>query len=211
MESLASLVAKPTAAVLVVDVQNDYCHEDGALGAIGSDLSGIPAMLDGLSRLLAAARAAGKRVIFVKTVHEDATDSESWKNRSSGSLTAVCRPGTWGAEFFGVSPAPEEIVVTKHRYSAFINTRLDTVLRAKKIETVIVAGVSTNVCVESTARDACMLDYNVVLASDACAAYSERAHDMTVENIGMYFGRVASVGEITAAWNAAEAGASKGA
>lgn len=85
--------------------------------------------------------------------------------------------GELGAEFYEVSPLPEEIIVNKHRYSAFINTRLDSVLRSLRIETLIMTGVSTNVCVESTARDGFMLDYQIVMVQDACASYSRAAHD----------------------------------
>lgn len=69
-----------------------------------------------------------------------------------------------------------------------------------KIETLIMTGVSTNVCVESTARDGFMLDYHIVLLSDACASYSKKAHEMTMENIRGYFGDVAESGSVIALW-----------
>ncbi|KFN11201.1 MULTISPECIES: cysteine hydrolase family protein [Paenibacillus] len=187
-------------AVLVVDVQNDYCHPEGALAKVGSDVSGVRGMMPNLHRLLAAARRYEVPVIFIQTFHEEATDSAAWKARSNGRSLEVCRTGTWGAGFYEVAPEPGETVVNKHRYSAFVNTRLDSVLRSQKIETLIMTGVSTNVCVESTARDGFMLDYHIVLLSDACASYSKEAHEMTMENIRGYFGDVTESGSVIALW-----------
>lgn len=81
-----------------------------------------------------------------------------------------------------------------------MNTRLDSVLKTLKIETLIMTGVSTNVCVESTARDGFMLDYHIVLVADACASYSQSAHDMTLENIEGYFGKVSGVQHVIDIW-----------
>lgn len=116
---------------------------------------------------------------------------------------AVCRKGSWGADFYEVAPEPGEVVVNKHRYSAFVNTRLDSILRSQKIETLIMTGVSTNVCVESTARDGFMLDYHIVLLRDACASYSTQAHEMTIKNIEGYFGEVTDTREVISLWERA--------
>lgn len=187
-------------AVIVVDVQNDYCHPEGACARRGSDVSAVKPMMPHLHSLLHGARKAGVPIVFIQTFHEKATDSEAWMARSGGRSGEVCRTGTWGAEFYEVAPQPGEIIVNKHRYSAFINTRLDTVLRTLRAETLIMTGVSTNVCVESTARHGYMLDYNIVLVSDACAAFSQAAHDMTLENIDRFFGSVATADQLIDIW-----------
>ena len=88
----------------------------------------------------------------------------------------------------------------KHRYSAFINTDLNTVLRAKGVESVLVTGVATNVCVETTARDAYMFDYYVTMVEDCAAAYEPKLHQGTLENIRRHFGLVASSQEIMEIW-----------
>ncbi len=161
------------------------------------------AMIPRLQKLLDAAREVGTRVIFIQTIHTDETDSGAWVRRSGGSSTAVCRKGTWGGEFTGVAPRDGDVVVNKHRYSAFVNTRLDSVLRTYKIENVILTGVSTNVCVESTARDAYMRDYNLVFLSDCTAAYAQEDHDATLRTMSRNFGVVATADEIIGAWQAA--------
>ena len=93
-----------------------------------------------------------------------------------------------------------EIVVKKHRYSGFIHTRLESVLQTLKIETLIMTGVSTNLCVESTARDGFMLDYRIVFVKDACAAFSQEEHDMTLKTVDAYFGMVADTKEVISFW-----------
>lgn len=200
MNSLNQLMLGSKAAVIVVDVQNDYCHPEGALPQVGCDVSGVAEMMPQLHKLLHSARELNVPVIFIQTLHEKATDSDAWTTRSSGRSANVCRRGSWGAEFYELSPEEDDIIVNKHRYSAFVNTRLDSVLKTLKIETLIMTGVSTNVCVESTARDGFMLDYHIVLAADACASYSQKAHEMTLENIEGYFGKVTDVVELIDIW-----------
>src|SRR5690606_36592906 len=128
------------AALIVVDVQNDYCHPDGASARRGSDVSGVKPMVPRLQALIERAREHGVPVIFIQTFHEQATDSAAWTARSDGRSGEVCRTGSWGAEFYEVSPKPGDIIVNKHRYSAFVNTRLDSVLRTLKAQTLIMTG-----------------------------------------------------------------------
>ena len=198
---LRELVEPARTALLVIDVQNDYCRPDGALGKKGAETGAALAMLPRLETFLDAARARGVRPVFIRTVHEPETDSAVWTYRLGGAKADLCRSGTWGAEFCGVAPLPGEPVVVKHRYSAFVNTRLESVLRTMEVRTVVACGVATNVCVESTVRDAFMRDYHVVLVEDCCAAYSEAEHAMTVENVRGYFGRVARAADLLTAWN----------
>jgi ureidoacrylate peracid hydrolase len=201
MLELARLIDPAKAVVIVVDVQNDFCHPAGALAAAGAPTGDAQAMLPALQRLLDAARASGTRVVFLQTVHEDATDSEAWRGRSLNQSAPICRSGSWGIEFTDVAPLDDEPVVVKHRYSGFVNTRLESVLRTLRAETLIMTGVSTNVCVESTARHGFMLDYHIVLVEDCCAAYSRAEHDGALYNVRTHVGTVASSATITEAWS----------
>lgn len=211
MEWDERLVHSRRAALVIVDVQNDYCHPEGVFGKYGANLEMIDAMTKRTAALLASARQAQIPIVWIRTNHEDATDSEAWRSRIGPVANQVCRTGTWGADFFGVSPQEEEIVVNKHRYSAFIHTRLESVLRTLKVDTLIILGVSTNVCVESTARDGYMLDYHIVLVEDCCASYSPESHQATIVNINDYFGVVVTAEQLMAAWSALpSAGRKKG-
>jgi ureidoacrylate peracid hydrolase len=200
MADLTELVRPSRSAIVVVDAQNDFCEPEGAAAKGGSDTSAAMAMLPTLQKLLAAAREHGTNVIFVQTIHEPNTDSDVWLSRKKDPSKKNCLKGTWGAEFTVVAPAANEPVVIKHRYSAFIGTRLDSILKTLNVSNLIMTGVATNVCVESTARHGYMLDYNVVYASDCAAAYDPEAHDMTLFVHGKYFGLVATADEIIKAW-----------
>jgi len=201
MKFVPEYVTPGKTALIVVDVQNDFCHPEGACAQRGHDVSSVEGMIVQLRRLIQGAREHQVPIIFIQTFHEQATDSAAWASRSGGASNNVCRVGTWGAEFYEVVPQSGDIIVNKHRYSAFINTRLDSVLRTLKAENLIMTGISTNVCVESTARHGYMLDYNIVMVDDACAAFSRQAHEMTLENISTFFGSVVKVDDILEAWS----------
>ena len=200
MRSLSQLVAPSKTALVIVDVQNDFCHPDGSAGQAGQPVGDAMAMIPTLQSLIAAAREHGASVIFVQTIHEPATDSEVWIGRRKDPDRKNCLKDTWGAEFTDIAPLASEPVVIKHRYSAFVNTRLDSVLRTLKVENILVCGVATNVCVESTARHGFMLDYNVVFVPDCSAAYDREAHDMTLLVHTKHFGTVAKARDIIATW-----------
>ena len=206
MEILRSLKERcdpKLAALLVVDVQNDFVSPQGSAGKRGEDVSAALAMMPNLIRVIDAGRRVGLTIIYIKTTHGEWTDTPSWIYRSSQkSGLSTCREGTWGAEFYeGISPRASERVVIKHRYSAFINTDLNTVLRARGIQSVLVCGVATNVCVETTGRDAYMYDYYVTTIDDCSAAYDAKLHMATLENMRRHFGPVASSGEIIESWS----------
>jgi ureidoacrylate peracid hydrolase len=190
-------------AVLVIDVQNDFCHRDGGLIALGAyAVERIDPMLPHLAAFVAAARGAGVPVIWVRTEYDDATMSAKWLRRRGGDEVRICRPGTWGAEWHeAMDPVPGEITVLKHRYSPFVNAPLDTVLRAQGIETLLLTGVTTNVCVESTARDAFMRDYRVVVVSDCVAACDDETNAASLLNISRYFGTVLASQEVAGRWS----------
>jgi ureidoacrylate peracid hydrolase len=191
------------AALIVVDVQNDFVSPEGSAGKRGEDVGAAMAMIPNLTGLIDQARRVGLTIIYIRTTHSDWTDTASWVYRTSQkSGLSTCREGSWGAEFYdGIVPLPTERVVIKHRYSAFINTDLNTVLKARGIQSVLVCGVATNVCVETTARDGYMYDYYVTMIDDCSAAYDAKLHMSTLENIRRHFGLVASSNQIIETWS----------
>jgi ureidoacrylate peracid hydrolase len=203
MDGLGKLIDPARTALIVVDVQNDYCDPKGSLGRAGADVSSADAAVTNIERLIAAARRVGAAVIFVRNWHESWTDSEAWLGKkNSSSRAAIAR--SWGAEFYRIAPLDNEPVINKFRYSGFVGTSLDQALSTYKRDTLIMTGVATNVCVESTARDAVFLDYRIVFMSDATAtADGDAIQKATLYNIERHFGRVAATDEIIAAWDAA--------
>ena len=209
LRTLAEKVDPKHAAIIVVDVQNDFCHEDSPLARFGMDMSAAQAAAKRTAELIEAARAAGTLVVFIQYVEAPYTRSEmqrELKARMHGVDDAddfyICRVGSWGAEFYRVSPRDGDPVVVKTRYSAFIDTNLDRILRSSGIKTLIMTGVATNVCVESTARDAYMRDYHVVFLADCSATYDEELHRATLENIRRSFGIVTTSDEVAGIWAA---------
>ena len=183
-------------------MQNDFVSPRGSAGKRGEDLGAAMAIMPPLLALIDQARRVGLTIVYIRTTHSDWTDTPSWIYRTSqkGGLS-TCREGTWGAEFYeGISPLPTERVVVKHRYSAFINTDLNTVLKARNVQSVLVCGVATNVCVETTARDAYMFDYYVTMIDDCSAAYETKLHLGTLENMRRHFGLVISSKDIIDTW-----------
>jgi ureidoacrylate peracid hydrolase len=208
VEWLKTKVAAPGCALIIIDVQNDYCHDNGALNLFGRNVSDIRRIVQPLKELLTNARINRVPVIHVRMANNEYTKSEAYlqqrRQRSSGSRQ-VCQEGSWGAEFYEIEPLPGEPVVTKHRYSAFVNTNLETILRSHGIKTVMLAGVTTDVCVESTARDAFMRDYHVLFVSDCTGVDDPAVQQAALERIERYFGHVVSSDDILQAWNANKA------
>lgn len=194
-------------ALIVIDMQNDFCHDDGACGRSGIvDVKPFQAAVAPIRRLIDRARDAGVPVLFVKMTLDEGTTSDAWKLRHGDSnRLRIVEKGTWGTELYELQPQEGDYMIEKHRYSAFIGTNLDLTLRSLNRKSIVLTGVLTNVCVESTARDGFMLDYNVTLASDACAGSSPEAHNATLQNIGQYFGQVHQSDEIAEYWAALSA------
>jgi ureidoacrylate peracid hydrolase len=199
-----------TTRFLVIDVQNDFCAEGGWFDEYANDLSLIHEAVDRLVGFIDVARRAGVPPIFIRAIYDRIYLSPPMLERHQRTGLGIdhCREGTWGAEFFRVEPLADELVFTKHRYSALRDTELDAYLRAQRVENLILAGTTSNICVESTARDAYMLDYHVVFLSDASATYQAEAHEATLANIRRAFGIVASTSEVEDAWRSTGALAS---
>lgn len=198
-----------TTAIVVVDVQNDFCHPHGVSAKKGHDVSAAVEMAPRLQSLLSDARAVGMPIVFIQTTHDESVDSHVWNTRGGDVDTAAylpnCYTGSWGADFYLVHPEGDDRIVNKHRYSAFAGTDLDIVLRTAGIESLLFTGVATNVCVESTLRDGLFLDYNVSLIEDCCAAYTPALHQGTIENVRGGFGAVVTSVELATLWQSLDA------
>lgn len=189
------------AALIVVDVQNDFCHPEGAFAKKGIETKHMAAIAPALIKLIGEGKKAGLPVVYIKTEHSRWTNSAAWVERSTERQgPPVCARGTWGTDFYKVEPKNDDYIVIKHRYSAFQDTDLDCVLRSLEVKTLIMTGVATNVCVESTARHGFMKNYNIVFVNDCAGAATIEEHEATLYNMKKYFGIVASSEEIIKAW-----------
>lgn len=213
--SLAEKVRPAHTALLVIDMQNDFCAAGGLVSKDGRDISAARELGERLPQFIAAARDAGVLVIFIRCVYTSGQNfylSDVWleqaaRKRAGGyTRIPVCRAGSWEGDFYGdVRPEPTDVVITKHRYSAFHNTDLDLVLRSNGIRTLLLTGVVSNVCVETTAREAFVRDYYVVALDDGCAAYVPQDHTASMSNIDRFFGEVSTLERVSAIWSDASA------
>ena len=190
--TLAELVNRKHTAVIVVDMQNDFCKAGWTFDRLGIDISMYPSMLPRLSRLLTEARSIGVKVIYIQMTVLPNRMSESpaqirFNMRLHLASHGATQPllytiaGTPGHEIVAeLTPEPGDLVVSKYRSSGFWGTNLDLLLRSNGIETVIVTGCTTEGCVESTARDAMFNDYYVVLPEDCVASDDPRQHEASL-------------------------------
>jgi ureidoacrylate peracid hydrolase len=192
-------------AVMVIDMQNDFCAEAGYVEkVVGKDVSACRAVAPRIMALVEAARARGVPVYWIKANYDPERLPESMRvKQQEKSRVICCGTGSWGAEFYGVTAAPGEAVIEKSSYSAFAGTDVEQELRAKGVRTVVFAGVQTNVCVESSLRDAVCRGLYAVLASDCVASHTLPLHDATLKNVQFLFGDVLDREAIVAAWAAA--------
>lgn len=198
-------------AVIVVDMQNAFASRNGMLDIAGADLSGASHVVDVTAQVLAAARCAGIPVVYLQMGYKaDLSDSggpqsPNW-HKELGIRLMNCRPelkgtlvteGTWDfAIVEELTPQPGDIVIVKTRYSGFARTGLDAELQARNVRYLFFTGIATNVCVESTLRDAFFLDYWPILITDASlAAGPPPVQEATIFNIENYFGWTISSGE----------------
>lgn len=196
-------------ALIVIDMQNDFCAADGFVARGGRDVSLVGEMAKRLPGFISQARDAGVFVIFVRCDYSTPQNrflSDVWleqaARRQSGgyTLSPVCQMGERGAHWFAVVPEQADCVLVKHRYDAFHATNLDLLLRSHGIRTVVLTGVSTHVCVETTARSAFVRDYYTVVVADGCAAYSLEEHQTALNVIDRFFGEVAPMANVLPHW-----------
>ncbi|MCA1563598.1 MAG: cysteine hydrolase [Acidobacteria bacterium] len=184
-----------TTAALVVDVQRLFTDMVGA--PIQPPLSDV---LPRIGRFVDDSRRARATIVLVRTIIAPDAHSRStlqWPEF----MRAGMAPGAPGTKFDPcLNPQPGDIEVVKQRYSAFVGTRLDEILRDRSILSVIVLGLTTNVCVQSTARDAWQRDYQTITLADCCAEIGEGSHDASLAWTGRNFGTVCKSDEVSRRW-----------
>jgi ureidoacrylate peracid hydrolase len=186
-------------ALIVVDMQNYFVAEGFPL-----EVPAARGIVPNINRLARAVRAAGGTVVWVQTTARGAL--ESWGNhhkymltpeRAKTRLAHLDESAEGFALYPKLEPLPSDLRVKKLKFSAFISgsSDIDARLESRGIESVLIAGTLTNVCCESTARDAMMLDYRVVMVSDCNATLSDETHANSLNNFVVYFGDVMTTDE----------------
>ena len=182
-------VNKDKAALLVIDMQEFFLSPSSP-----SFTCGGLAIIPNLKKLIGAFRAANRPVIYTRHVHHpqrlDAGIMEWW-------WEGMCLEGSPESEIHDeIAPQSREKVILKHRYSAFYNTDLETILRCLKIEDLVITGIMTNMCCESTARDAYYRDYRVFFLADGTGSVNEEMHRASLLNLAFGFAYVTNAGNV---------------
>lgn len=204
---IAQMTAADRTVLVVVDVQHDFAHADGAMGRFGLDLSYAAAAIDRIETLIEVARRAGIGIVFARVQSRPETDTRALRlfmqrsGRGSDTALAICRHGTPGAAYHRVVPQPDDLQIDKTLFSSFVGTTLDETLQARGIDTLVLCGLTTDCCVDCTARDAFHRDYNVFVVENACAAYDIRTHLAAIHGLSKNVALMVGTEELLAAWS----------
>jgi len=193
------------AAVIVVDMQKEFCESSELAARLAVRSEVVSSAVIRLKSLLDEARRNGVLIVYTQEIDDPKFMSgPMWERLYRKNMRPYCLSGTRGIEIIDeLPPQPGDEIVVKHRFSGFFETDLDMLLRARGIETLIVTGTQTNVCVDSTARDAYFRGYYVVVLDDCTFTYDPGVHQMALQTIEEAFGVVARSDQVIASWRAA--------
>jgi len=201
-------------ALLIIDVQHDFCSPAGLFDRIGKNIDMMAPAVERVGKLIAVARHKGVLPVFIQNQwlpHNRVVSGSFLRfmiyKQGMAPDEGCTVTGTWGAEILpetGIKP--DDLVVQKWRPSAFRSTNLDMVLRCNDIRTVVLTGVITQGCVESTARDAMFHDYYTVITKDCVATYNKDLHDASLKVMGSRFDML-NAGELIDIWSQTKSGA----
>ena len=197
-------LAKENCAIIVVDMQNGFLDPKGSMAQLGFASDKLAAASPGVQRLVAGARKADVPVFWTRYVYEpDFRDGGVQLEEIMPMLKDVnlCVNGTWDAEIHpDMKPEPGDIIIDKNRPSSFYATRLESYLRAQGIENVVVCGVTTNICVETTVRDAAQRDYRTFVVRDAVGEVDDFSGQTALKAMEYLFARVMNVNDVLDEW-----------
>jgi ureidoacrylate peracid hydrolase len=205
-------------ALAVVDMQNAYLSKGGYYDIFGVDISSTPELIRQVNAVIGASRAAGMSVVFFQNgfsadLHDaGGPASPNWYKSNALRLMRerpelegrLLTKGSWDyALVDDIKPEARDLVVAKPRYSGFAGTNLDMLLRTRGVKNIVFTGIASNVCVESTLRDAFFLEYFPVMIADGSLQAGSRAiHEGVLYNVETFFGWVTTAEEYIRALSA---------
>ena len=186
-------------ALLVVDMQNGFCHPEGSFARIGLGLEGADTAVRNAAVAIGQARQAGLPVVYTRHLYRPGRADEGRAlKQNSAALAGVngLAAGTWDADVVDeLGCRSGDLIVDKVRFDAFQWTSLEPLLHGLGVAELVVCGVVTNICVETTIRSAFLRDFPVIMLADCCAAATRRLHELSVEVLAAY--RLAEIASIT--------------
>ncbi len=186
-------------ALVVIDPQNDFLHEEGWYAQQGIDISHMRRTIEPTKELVAEARRRGVPVVWTRHGYADAAEAGPFLELRPFLEEGGLRRGTWGWELYDeLDVQPEDPIVAKNRLSAFFNTNLEDVLRDLGAETVLIAGVLTNQCVAATSKDASFRDLKPIVVEECTGTTLPHLHEPAIEMMKVGWADVRSVEEALA-------------
>lgn len=202
-------LSRDKTALLVIDMQNSFCADDGGCGKTGLPIQNLQSAIQPCVKVVAAARAAGIPVIYTRYMYRpDYADGGVLVKYLLPELkdTGALQAGTWDIEVIPeLKPHANDFIVDKNRPSAFYATNLETILNGLDVDSLVACGVTTNCCVESTVRDASHRDYKTFVVQDAVAELDDERQQVSLRSMAMLFANLVSVSDVEGAWGIAQA------
>jgi ureidoacrylate peracid hydrolase len=198
-EKLKVKVHPDHTALVLVDMQRDYCCEGGVLDKMGFDIKPSRELAPRLNEFVKQVRESLKFIVHLRMeLNPDLRSPALAEHYERVGLQRKHDPSY--SEFYGVTPKEGEVIIPKYRYSGFVSTYFDKYLRSNAIKTLVLTGTATNVCVESTARDGFMRDYHIVVPKDMTEGTSPDAKKWSLLNIDTFFGEVVDSKDLLDCW-----------
>ncbi|ELY89906.1 isochorismatase hydrolase [Natrialba taiwanensis DSM 12281] len=180
-------------AIVVVDMQNGFCHPDGTLYAPGSE-----SVIDPIAELVARARDAGARIVYTRDVHPPEQFEDTHYYDEFAQWGEHVLEDSWEAEIVdGLTVSPDDHVVEKHTYDAFYNTELEGWLNARGIDDLVICGTLANVCVLHTGGSAGLRDFRPLMIEDCIGAIEDDHREYALEHADWLFGEVLTREDVT--------------
>lgn len=199
LNRLSAKLNPESTALVIIDMQKDFCCEGGSFHRRGFDVKPAQRLAGRLNTFLGKARKVLKHIIHLKMMKVPELSSPVI-NEHYSRLNMERHMDPSLAEPYEIIPESGDIIIPKYKYSGFVSTYLDPFLRSNGINTLILTGIATNVCLESTARDGFMREYYIVIPSDLTEGTSDEAKKYSLSNIEMFFGEVVTSSEILECW-----------
>ena len=197
-------LSKERTALVIIDMQRAFLEDEGSLAKAGIDITGLKAAMEGCKRLLASARQAGVPVIHTRYVYRpDYADGGILVNYIMPQLREVdsLAAGTADIEIVDeLAPVDGETVIDKNRPSAFYATNIEPLLNGLGVDSLVVCGVTTNICVETTVRDASQRDYKVFVPKDATGELEQLRYDGALAGMAWVFAKIVETDDVIGVW-----------